>query len=554
MIKRTLLAASILVACSGAFADKDKSVTLEVLGTYESGIFDDSAAEIVAHDPVNQRLFVINAADSVVDVLDISNPTDPTHDFEIDVTTDLTDAGGINSVAVHDGVVAVAVERDNKQLNGWVAFYDTDGNFLKSVPAGALPDMLTFTPNGKYVLAANEGEPNDTYMVDPVGSVTVIDISGGVMNATAMQAGFDGFDDAAADAAGVRTPQPYDASVAQDLEPEYIAVSRDSKTAWVAMQENNGLAVVDIKSATVTGLVGLGCKDHMLAGNGLDPSNRDEDVDNGPLKDGININTWPVCGLYMPDAITAYRSRGSTWLITANEGDGRDYGFDAGGNDGKCSKVNGDWYLDDDDCVTYRDEARIKDASLDLPGYTPGELQEDENLGRLKFVTTEGNTDADAAYEALYSFGARSFTIWDTAGNVIYDSGDDFEQKTAAMIPDDFNSTNDENDSFDDRSDDKGPEPEGVVTGKVRGEVYAFIGLERVGGIMVYNVTDPTDVRFSSYVNNRDFDEADAEYAGDLGPEGLAFIKAADSPNGKPILAVGNEVSGTTTLFQVVSQ
>ena len=145
MIKRTLLAASILVACSGAFAEKDKSVTLEVLGTYESGIFDDSAAEIVAHDPANQRLFVINSADSVVDVLDISDPTDPTHDFDIDVTKDLSMAGGINSVAVRDDVVAVAVEYEDKTSNGWVAFYDTDGNFLKSVPAGALPDMLTLS-------------------------------------------------------------------------------------------------------------------------------------------------------------------------------------------------------------------------------------------------------------------------------------------------------------------------------------------------------------------------------------------------------------------------
>ena len=546
MIKRTLLAASILVACSGAFADKDKSVTLQVLGTYESGIFDDSAAEIVAHDPANQRLFVINASENFfVEVLDISDPTDPTHDFEIDVTEDLSMAGGINSVAVRDGVVAVAVEHEDKTSNGWVAFYDTDGNFLKSVPAGALPDMLTFTPNGKYVLAANEGEPNDRYEIDPVGSVTVVDLRKGVMNASATQAGFGGFDDAEADAAGVRTPQPYGASVAQDLEPEYIAVSRDSKTAWVALQENNGLAVVDIKSATVTGLVGLGCKDHMADGNGLDPSNRD---------DGINIRNWPVCGLYMPDAITAYRSRGRTWLITANEGDGREYKFDAGGDDQLCSEFKSAWELDGDDCITYIDEERIGKVELDLPGYDSDELQKDENLGRLKFVTTEGNTDADDAYETLYNFGARSFTIWDTAGNPVYDSGDDFEQKTAAMIPDDFNSTNDENDSFDDRSDDKGPEPEGVVTGKVRGLTYAFVGLERVGGIMIYNVTDPTNVRFSSYVNNRNFGAADAKDAGDLGPEGLAFIKADDSPNGKPILAVGNEVSGTTTLFQVVSQ
>ena len=549
MTKRILLAAAILAACTGAHAKKDKAVSLEVLGTYESGIFDDSAAEIVGHDPASQQLFVINGGNKTVDILDISDPTSPTLTDTIDVSEDLEQSGGVNSVDVRDGVVAVAVEHDNKQMPGWVAFYATDGTYLNSVGAGALPDMLTFTRNGSYVLVANEGEPNDTYTVDPEGSVSIVDIRNGVMNATVTHAGFSGFDDAAADAAGVRTPQPYGATVAQDLEPEYIATSHDSKTAWVALQENNALAIVDIRSATVTGLVGLGCKDHSIDGNGLDASNRD---------DAINIATWPVCGLYMPDAITAYRSRGTTWLVTANEGDGREYGFDAT-SDAECSQVNPDWEFNDEDevCITYIDESRIGKAELDLPGYDEDqteELQENENLGRLKFVTTEGDTNGDGKYEELYSFGARSFTVWDTAGNIVFDSGDEFEQVTADRIPADFNSTNDENDSFDNRSDDKGPEPEGVVIGKVRGQSYAFVGLERVGGIMIYNVTDPTNARFVDYVNNRDFSEEDATQAGDLGPEGLLFIKADESPNGKPMLVVGNEVSGTTTLYEVISK
>ena len=550
MPKCTLLAAAILAACTGAHAKQDKAISLEVLGTYESGIFDDSAAEIVGHDPESQRLFVINGGNKTVDILDISDPTRPDLTDTIDVSEDLKESGGVNSVAVRDGVVAVAVEHDDKQMPGWVAFYDTSGTFLNSIGAGALPDMLTFTRNGSYVLVANEGEPDDTYTVDPEGSISIVDIRDGVMNATVAHADFSGFDDAAADAAGVRTPQPYGATVAQDLEPEYIATSHDSRTAWVTLQENNALAIVDIRSATVTGLVGLGCKDHSLDNSGLDASNRD---------DAINIATWPVCGLYMPDALTAYRSRGTTWLVTANEGDGREYGFDAT-SDNECGQVNPAWEYNDEDevCITYIDESRIGKARLDLPGYddeATGELQEDENLGRLKFVTTEGDSGGDGTYEELYTFGARSFTVWDTAGNIVFDSGDEFEQVTASLIPDDFNSTNDENDSFDDRSDDKGPEPEGVVIGRVRGETYAFVGLERVGGIMIYNVTDPTRAGYVDYVNNRNFDaDADTPEAGDLGPEGLLFIKAGDSPNGKPMLVVGNEVSGTTTLFEIISK
>jgi len=550
MPKSTLLATAILLATTGAHAGKDKTISLEVLGTYATGIFDDSAAEIVAHDPASQQLFVINGGNKTVDILDISDPTNPTRTNTIDVSDDLPDSGGVNSVDTRDGVVAIAVEHDDKQMDGWVAFYDTGGAYLNSVRAGALPDMLTFTHNGSYVLVANEGEPNDTYTVDPEGSVSIVDMRKGVAHATVAQAVFSGFDDATADAAGVRTPQPYGASVSQDLEPEYIATSHDSKTAWVTLQENNALAVVDIPSATVTALVGLGYKDHLAPGNDLDASNRD---------DGIKIKNWPVFGLYMPDAIASYRSKGSTWLVTANEGDGREYGFDAT-SDAECGEVNSAWEFNDEDevCITHIDENRIGKADLDLPDYDEEGtelLQENENLGRLKFVTTEGDIDGDGSYEELYTFGARSFTIWDTAGNPVFDSGDDFEQITAGLIPNDFNSTNDENGSFDDRSDDKGPEPEGVVIGKVRGETYAFVGLERVGGIMIYNVTDPTSAGFVGYVNNRDFSvDAQTPEAGDLGPEGLLFIKADDSPNGRPMLVVGNEVSGTTTLFEVVSE
>jgi len=560
MFKRSLFAAALLAAgtaCSTVQAEKDRGVTLQVLGTRETGQFGVSAAEIVAHDPATQQLFVTNAGDRKVDILDIRDPLHPARTGSIDVSTDLPDTGGVNSVAVRDGIVAVAVEHDNKQANGWVAFYDTAGTFLNSVPAGALPDMVTFTNNGAYVLTANEGEPSDDYTVDPQGSVSIVDLRNGVMNATVAHALFTGFNESAADAAGVRTPQPYGATVAEDLEPEYIATSQDSKTAWVTLQENNAIAIVDIPSATVTGLMGLGCKDHSLARNALDPSDRDAAVDNGPLRDGINISTWPVCGLYMPDAIDAYQSNGSTWLVMANEGDSREYLFDAD-SDAGCGDVNPAWEFDDGECLTYTDEGRIGKVDLALPGYDAAmteDLQENAHLGRLKLVTTEGNTDADAAYEELYSFGARSFTIRDTAGNIIFDSGADFERITAARIPDDFNSNNDENGSFDDRSDDKGPEPEGVAIGKVRGETYAFIGLERVGGIMIYNITDPTAAAFVDYVNNRNFGvAAETSAAGDLGPEGLLFIKPEDSPNGLPLLVVGNEVSGTTTLYAVVER
>jgi hypothetical protein len=500
------------------------NLSLEVIGQYKAGVFDEGAAEIVAHDPRTQRLFVVNANAASVDVLDINDPAQPLLIGTIDAAAL---GGGANSVAVHKGVVAVAIEAEDKQASGVVAFYDaTDLSLLNSVPVGALPDMVTFTPNGRYLLVANEGEPNDDYDVDPEGSVSIIDLRHGVQHATVETAGFatfNGLEDALR-AKGVRIFGP-NASAAQDFEPEYITVSNDSRHAWVSLQEANAFALIDIKRAKVMDILPLGTKNHSAPGNELDASDRDG---------GINLASQPVHGMYLPDAIDSYQFHGKTFIVSANEGDTRDY-------DG------------------FSEEERVADLALDPTAFpNAAELQEDSALGRLKVTSTAGDTDGDGDFDKLYSFGARSFTIWDARGKRVFDSGSEIEALTALNLPDAFNSDNAENGSFDSRSDDKGPEPEGVALGEIKGRTYAFIGLERVGGIMVYDVTNPYRVQFVDYINNRDFgvdaqlpDDSTNPLVGDLGPEGLSFIPAHASPNGKPLLAVGNEVSGTTTLLQV---
>jgi hypothetical protein len=422
----------------------------------------------------------------------------------------------------------VAIEAKVKQDPGAVAFYRADDlSLLEVVPVGALPDMVTFSPNGQYALVANEGEPNDDYSVDPEGSVSVIDLRRGIARASVRTADFQkyvGKEDALR-AQGIRIFGP-GANAAQDFEPEYITVADNSRTAWVTLQENNAVAVIDIQHAKVQKLLPLGYKDHSLPGNELDASDKD---------DSINIASWPVHGMYLPDTIASYQGHGRTYLVTANEGDSRDY-------------------------AGFSEEARVADLALDPLAFPDAAtLQEKANLGRLKVTSTLGDADGDGLYESLYSFGGRSFSIWDSAGHQVYDSGADIERITAERLPDDFNSNNDANDSFDSRSDDKGPEPEGVEIGKIFGRTYAFVGLERVGGIMVFDVTDPRRVQFQDYVNNRDFSVADVQddvefgtnATGDLGPEGLHFIPWYASPNRRPLLVVGNEVSGTTTLFEV---
>ncbi len=512
-----------------------RGITLTPIGTYATGWYgaDVAAAEIVAHDPASQRLYVVNAYARSLEVLDISDPTVPTKVGDLS----LVPFGGMaNSVAVRAGVVAVAVENLVKTEPGMVLFLDRDLNYLNAVPVGALPDMLTFSPNGQWVLTANEGEPNSygqADSVDPEGSVSVIDMRGGVANLTQADvrtAGFGAFKREDLDPS-IRIFGP-GASVAQDLEPEYIAISHDSKWAWVTLQENNALAIVDIEAANVMALVGLGFKDFSLPGNGLDPSDKDSPT-GGPA---IMIANWPAMGVYMPDGIAAYHDGRDTFLVMANEGDSREY-------DG------------------YVEEIRVKDAGYVLNPTTfpnAAALKKDKALGRLKVSRASGDINGDGKYEQIHAFGARSFSIRDVYGQLIWDSGDDFEQLTASLYPNNFNASHDDN-AMDKRSTAKGPEPECVALGKVSGRTYAFIGLERIGGIMAYDITNPYGPRFVYYVNTRnfsvvpDFDTVPPANpsTGDLGPEGLLFISEENSPNGKPLLVAAHEISGTTTIFEI---
>ncbi|MEB3881945.1 choice-of-anchor I family protein [Lyngbya sp. CCY1209] len=500
-----------------------EQLQLTQLGTYQTGIFDEGAAEIPAFDPETNRLFVVDGFEKAIDVFDLTNPSEIT---KVDVDLDISGFGGeVNSVDVKNGVVVAAVGAGVDE-KGNAVFFDTSGNLLGAVEVGYSPDMVTFTPDGTKALVANEAFPNDDYTFDPEGSVSIVDISDGIEDATVTTAGFTAFngqEDELAES-GVRIFGP-GASVAQDLEPEYIAVSPDGSTAYVALQENNAIGILDLDSEAFTDVVGFGFKDYDEPGNGLDASNRD---------DGINIRNWPVFGMYQPDAISTYAVDGETYFVTANEGDAREYD-------------------------TFNEEARIGDEEVILdPDAFPDaeELKLDENLGRLKITNTLGDTDGDGDFDELYSFGARSFSIWDAQGNLVFDSGDEFEQITAELVPENFNSTNDDNDSFDDRSDDKGPEPEGNVIGEVDGKTYLFTGLERVGGIAVHDISDPTDPQFVEYINTRNFDVPETledgssnPAAGDLAPEGLDFVAAEDSPTGRPLLIVANEVSGSTSTY-----
>lgn len=485
------LASELNVKQIGFFTETEKCVEKE------------SCTEISAHSAKANRIYVTNADSNGIRMLNVARSGALSDAGFIDLSQY---GGGPNSVTTYGDLVAVAVEAENKQANGSIVLFDLDGKPAKLsglngnvIEAGALPDMVTFSPDGRYLVAANEGEPNDEYTVDPVGSVTVID----TQTWKARNANFDAF---AKGVNGVRVFGP-NASFQQDVEPEYVAISKDSKTAWVALQENNAFAIVDLASAEITDVVGLGFKDHSKPENAMDASNKDGK---------INITTYPVMGMYMPDAIASMTANGKTYILSANEGDSRDY-------DG------------------YSEEVRVADLKLDPTAYPNAEeLQDKKVLGRLKTTTSMGDLDRDGDIDQIFSYGGRSFTVWNAEGEMVWDSANQFAKKMAELRPNDFNGQlEDGKYQMDDRSDDKGGEPESVTVGTLNDRQYAFIGQERTGGIFVYDVTNPESPSYVQFINNA---------MDNVSPEGLSFI-SRDANTGW--LMISSEMSNTVSITEV---
>jgi 2',3'-cyclic-nucleotide 2'-phosphodiesterase (5'-nucleotidase family) len=493
-------------------------------------------SEIPAFDSISKRLYVVAA--SVVDIYTVTTTGALTSVGKL--TPGFTPTSGTaapNSIAIKNGIVAVAYEikdtATGTHQRGRVSFFDSgNGNFINSVEVGFLPDMLTFTPDGKKVLVANEGEPNENYSSDPEGSVSIIDLTNGPANATVQEAKFNAFDSQLATlrSQGLRVIGN-NTTLSQDVEPEYIAISPDGLTAAITLQEANAIAFLDVASATITSIKPLGLKNHNLVGNGIDASDRDV---NGTSSGGgkVNIANWPVFGMYQPDAIASFISNGQTYYITANEGDSRvrPTSNNSFGNEG----------------TIFNEESRVGDASYVLdPTVFPNasDLKKPEKLGRLVVSNKSGDTDGDGDFDQIQAFGARSFTIWDSSGNLIFDSGDQLEKLTAQFNPTGFNSDGAPNAGFDTRSDNKGPEPEGVTVGVIDGRTYAFVGLERVGDVIVYDITNASNPTFVQYVNT----------AEDRSAEGLIFVPSVDSPTGKPLVITANEVSNTVSVFETVA-
>jgi hypothetical protein len=466
--------------------------SIKKIASYETS--KDAGSEIVAFDKVTNKMFTTNGADNTIDVNTITYDKETMKTSTVSSSSiDLSTYGdGVNSVAVANNLVAVAMKKvdsedSSKQLKGSVVVFDTTGTHIKTIEAGYLPDMVTFNEEGTKIIVANEGEPNSDYSYDPEGSIGIIDIA-------------KDYDYTDLTFENVTIPANViikkDTSAAKDLEPEYITVSGEK--AYVTLQENNAIAIVDLKTNSIDSVVALGFKDHSKEENSIDIEEEGE----------ILLKTYKnLYGMYQPDSIASYKIDNKTYLVTANEGDGREYGDYE--NESKISKLSLDSSLVD----VYANE---------------NDLKVNNELGKIGDVYTE-----------LYTFGARSFSIWDEKAKLVFDSKNELAKLTSKFEPELFNQNDGE---MDGRSGNKGVEPEALTLGEVNGKTYAFIGLERQSVIVVYDISIPENAKFVRYINTKD---------SDISPEGMKFVEAKDSPTKKALLLVAFEVSGSTAVYEI---
>lgn len=509
------------------FENKTSDLKLQQTARYVSGMTnpDGGVMEIVDYNTQTGWAYAINGQSgklTAIAIKDIENKdkVDLLDGNDIDIKSlvqvDGFVYGDMTSVAVsHDGkTLAVAIQAEEYDKNGRVALFDCekDGTltFKQSLEVGVQPDMLTYTNDDKKILTANEGEPREGYeddAVDPKGSISIINVQSQEVEIV----DFTSFDNKREELVNDGIILKKDTAPSVDLEPEYIAVS--DKNAYISLQEANAIAVLDLNTNKIKDIYSAGYEDYSKVA--IDIDKKDEKYDAKTYES--------LRGIRMLDGISVYTVDGVDYLLTANEGDSREWGN----------------YLNEDE----RNFGKGKTSPT-------GKITAENSGLTGKVVFFDANDYDGLDSENDYLFGGRSFTIYKIEDNFlteIFTSKNDFESKTSEYIPDYFNCSNDDK-TIDDRSGKKGPEPETVIIGQIEDKTYAFVGLERIGGIMVYDITEPYKATFVNYINSRDFS---SDIAGDDSPEGLHFISGEDSLTGQAQLVAAYEVSGTVGVYDV---
>ncbi len=509
------------------YDNSDSTIKVTQIARYDSGMTnaDGGVMEIVDYNYKTGWAYSVNGQTGELvaiplKTLEQKESVDLLDGNDIDVKSLVEDEsfiyGDMTSVAVSPDctMIAVAIQAEKYNANGRVAVFkcNDDGTlkFIQTIETGVQPDMVTFTPDGSKILTANEGEPREGYTSeDPKGTITIIDVG----TKTPINIDFTSYDTAEERQSlvdkGIIIKKNTNPSV--DFEPEYIVCTNNK--AYVTIQESNAVAVIDINTNKVTGIHSLGFEDYSKVS--VDIDKKDEKY--------VPKTYESLRGIRMADAISVYTVNGIDYIITANEGDGREWG----------------------DYINEK-EVNFKDGETSPTGKITAENS--GLTGKVVFFNTEDYDGLNS--ENDYIFGGRSVTMFkveDDSIEEVFTSGDDFENITAKYLPEYFNCSNDDI-TIDDRSGKKGPEAETVTTGKVGDKQYAFVTLERIGGVMIYDITDPANVKYVNYINSRDFS---TDVSIDDSPEGLKFVEASKSPTDKALLLTACEVGGTVAVYEL---
>ena len=536
------LAAALAAAAASLAAAQ--VIQLQWIGTYESGVYAEDAAEFVTYDAATRRAYVSNGDSGRVDVISLVDPTNPQNVSSIDVialtqAADPTFTGdSVRRVHAVDGVLVATVRADPRDANGKLTFVDSiTGLLLASVNTGSHPGAISINGDKTAVACVNEGEffytPGDE---DPVGGVTVVDVQITTQPVASVSViadetyTFDGFDSEDLLARGVRLFGPNANNASANLEPEDCAFSDDGQTLYVMLQKNNAAAAFDMASRTFAYVDGLAYPTAVM-----DPSDEDGGINIAGSWDGVNVTF-----MQQPDSVAPFSLGGVDYLVTSN--DGRSI-----------------------DVANFAERVRLGELTTNCP--TDALIRDDAKLGRLRVTNAyPAQFDASGNLECstINAFGSRSFSVYRANPDgleLVYDSGSAFEETIAALNPDFFNSDSFRN-NFDDRGDDKGPVPIAATVGRLAGgKIAAFIALERQSGVITYDVTDPTAPVFNDYLNRRNFGDVDISdqeddndftfNSLDVRPESMVFVPAAASPICADMLVVANAATGSTSVYKV---
>lgn len=484
--------------------------------TLRVGGFNTGATGQISYDHTTNKLYSVNQEKLGFDIIDYSDIFKPNLIQTVDVSGFINNIRSIESAS---GFVFIAGDGSSPQLPGKLLIYNSNGVYRKQLSLGTTPDRMKFSPDNITLVIANEGIPDSSYSTDPSGSVNIINTVSGINFLTQSDVktvDFTLLDTTAYDPL-IHIYDNAGQSPSQDLEPEAIAISPDSKKAYVVFQENNALAIIDLFTATLDTIFGLGYLDYGVY-----------ELDASDLANQVNLDSYPrLYGMHQPSDIEMFEENGEYYLMTSNQGAPRKY-------------------------QGYDETVRVKNQPVDPSKFSNLQpLLQDTLFGRLNITSAFGDRNGDGLHDSLLCFGSRSFSIWDRSGALRTSSTDELALFISPFYDSIYNSSADHNASRKQRSDDMGTEPSAIAIGEVDGNPCYFIGLYQMGGIVIY-FGSGGNPGWDSYNLDRNFSvPADDPMAGDLGPTDLEFVPANRTPLGIAQLFVANRVSGTISVYQI---